>query len=225
MILAAGRGERLRPLTDTCPKPLIKVAGIPLIEHHIRQLASAGIKEIIINLAWLGEQIKAYLGNGEKWQVNIFYSEETEGALETAGGIIKALPLLGKEPFLVVNGDIYCDYEFTAMPELLSEVDAHLWLVSNPEHNPEGDFSLLDGMLVNKTGDTTNYTFSGMAIYRPEFFSQQLNITEKYPLAPLLKTGAENKKISATVSDCFWVDVGTKERLAKLNQMLEQANN
>ena len=225
MILAAGRGERLRPLTDSCPKPLIKIAGIPLIEHHIQKLAKAGIKDIVINLAWLGEQIKAYLGNGEKWQVNISYSEETEGALETAGGIIKALPLLGCEPFLVVNGDIYCDYDFCSMPDLASQVDAHLWLIKNPEHNLDGDFSVQKGMLANKTADTTNFTFSGMAIYRPEFFSQQVNIEQKLPLAPMLRAGAENKKISATVSECFWVDVGTQERLTKLNQTLEQANN
>ena len=222
MILAAGRGERMRPLTDTCPKPLIKVGGLPLIEHHIRKLAQVGITEIVINLAWLGEQIKAYLGNGDKWRVKIKYSDEADEALETAGGIINALPLLGEQPFLVINGDVYCDYNFKNMPTLSPDIDAHLWLVDNPDHNPDGDFTICQNLLSNKLEAETCYTFSGIAIYRPTFFSEHTAVKHKLPLAPMLRQGADNKKISASKISSDWVDVGTIERLTKLNQTLAQ---
>ena len=149
MILAAGRGERLRPLTDTTPKPLIKVAGKLLIEYHIYNLAKAGITEIIINTAWLADKIHDELGDGSKYNVSIQYSDEGE-ALETAGGIIKALPLLGNEPFLVVNGDIWCDYDFTKLPELEESKQAHLILIDNPEHNLKGDFARSEERRVGK---------------------------------------------------------------------------
>ncbi len=218
MILAAGRGERMKPLTDTCPKPLLKVAGKALIEYHIEKLAAIGVKEIVINHAWLGEQLVEQLGNGSQWQVNIHYSEEENGALETAGGIKKALSLLTDEndnsPFLVVNGDVFIDYDFTQMPTLSEPVLAHLWLVNNPAHNLDGDFGLMKGMLVNQSSE--RFTFSGIALYRPEFF-EMLAEDRIERLAPLLRHGAEQGHISASMLPGRWVDVGTPERLAQLN--------
>ncbi len=164
MILAAGRGDRLRPLTDEIPKPLLKVASISLIEYHLQNLAGAGYKEVIVNTAWLAEKIHQQLGNGERYGVTIIYSDEGK-ALETAGGIINALPLLGNEPFLVVNGDIWCDFDFSSLPELKPEMQSHLILVNNPEHNPDGDFSLHNGLIKN-TGESM-HTFSGIGLYRP----------------------------------------------------------
>ena len=164
MILAAGRGERLRPLTDETPKPLIKVAGRSLIEYHIDNLAKAGIRDIIINTAWLADRIHQQLGDGSEYGVAIQYSDEGK-ALETAGGIINALPLLGDDPFLVVNGDIWCDFDFTSIPELSPQVQAHLVLVENPDHNHKGDFSLKHGMIKN-TGEYM-YTLSLINISEP----------------------------------------------------------
>lgn len=229
MILAAGRGERMRPLTDTCPKPLLKVNGIPLIEYHIRNLAAAGIKDIVINIAWLGEKLLDYLGKGEKFAVNIRYSEEPV-ALETAGGIIKALPLLAEqddEVFIVVNGDIYCDYDFSQLPALLPKYNAHLLLIENPEHNLKGDFKIDSGNLVNLNSlAEKTYTYSGIALYRKSFFKQySLTLNEDastsqniQPLAPMLRAGADARTISASLMDSSWTDVGTPERLAKLNR-------
>ncbi len=223
MILAAGRGERMRPLTDTCPKPLLKVNGIPLIEYHIKNLAAAGITDIVINHAWLGQKLVDYLADGKQFSVNITYSEEPV-ALETAGGIIKALPLLAnneQDTFIVVNGDVYCDYNFNDLPKLASEFDAHLLLVRNPEHNAKGDFQLAGNKLINLIDNQqTTYTFSGIALYKKRFFSQ--NVAEELhsvaPLAPMLKAGAQTGKITANVIDNAWTDVGTPERLAQLNQ-------
>ncbi len=232
MILAAGRGERMRPLTDSCPKPLLKVRGVALIEHHIRNLVAAGIRDIVINHAWLGEQLIAHLGRGERFDANISYSEEVV-ALETAGGIIKALPLLAEqddEVFLVINGDIYCDLQFAHLPVLAPEYSAHLMLVTNPEHNPNGDFQLENGVLVNPKGNKQNtYTFSGIALYRKSFFKQffKQHSATKYdnvmsqeavkPLAPMLRAAADQQQVSANVMHSDWTDVGTPERLAKLN--------
>ena len=228
MILAAGRGERMRPLTDNCPKPLLKVNGIPLIEYHIRRLVKAGIQDIVINHAWLGQQIVDHRGCGKKFSANIRYSEEPV-ALETAGGIIKALPMLAEQDtdvFLVVNGDIYCDVDLLNIPKLGAECNAHLLLVENPEHNLSGDFQLDAGLLVNpKNNQQTTYTFSGIALYRKSFFRQ--NATEQQaelmqnqsalPLAPMLRAAADKHTVSANVINNAWTDVGTPERLAKLN--------
>lgn len=228
MILAAGRGERMRPLTDSCPKPLLKVNGIPLIEYHIRNLVAAGIKDITINHAWLGQQMVDLLGNGEQFCANISYSKEPI-ALETAGGIIKALPMLAVQDddvFIVVNGDIYCDVNFKQLPVLGAEFDAHLLLVNNPEHNPDGDFQLAKGVLLNPNNtQQETYTFSGIALYRKRFF-QPDNETENaaivpqhlvQPLAPMLRAAADQNKVSASVIKADWTDVGTPERLAQLN--------
>ncbi len=235
IILAAGRGERMRPLTDTCPKPLLKVAGLPLIEHHINKLRAAGITDIVINHAWLGQQIEDYFGNGEKWSVNIVYSPETQGALETAGGIIKALPLLlGKEleenqsgQFLVVNGDVYSEMSFAQIPALSPGILAHLYLIENPEHNLAGDFQLSDGRLTNKDENAQHqsFTYSGIGLYHSDFFSGlALNANQSgdkaLALGPLLRQYAQAQKISASVVHDFWTDVGTPERLAQLNQAL-----
>ena len=228
MILAAGRGERMRPLTDSCPKPLLKVRGLALIEYHIKNLVAAGINDIVINHAWLGQQIVDYLGDGERFSANISYSEEAS-ALETAGGIIKALPMLVEhedDVFVVINGDIYCDYNLKNLPQLTDEFNAHLLLVENPEHNPKGDFQLAKGMLVNpKSFQQETYTFSGIALYRKSFFKQYtttehdalMQLTKIQPLAPMLRAGAEQNKVSASVITSAWTDVGTPERLAKLN--------
>jgi MurNAc alpha-1-phosphate uridylyltransferase len=231
MILAAGRGERMRPLTDTCPKPLLKVAGISLIEHHIRKLAKCGITEIIINYAWLGEMIVAHLGDGNKFGVNITYSPEKNGTLETAGGIIQALSVLNKngnnDPFLLINGDVYTDFDFSKLATLTDECLAHIYLIENPEHNSKGDFIFDDDQLKNieslsnssKTLMPLTFTFSGLSIFRPEFFQKKL--TEKsLKLGPLLKEAIYQKKVSASLFNGLWTDVGTPERLDQLNEKL-----
>ena len=232
MILAAGRGERMRPLTDNCPKPLLEVQGAPLIVHHIKKLAAAGFTDIVINHAWLGDKIEAALGSGAKWQVNLQYSDESQQALETAGGIIKALPLLGAEPFLVVNGDVFTDFNFNELPALSSDHLAHLFLVKNPDHNLSGDFSIKNGQLtlLADDTDTLSFTYSGIAIFHPNFFSEHLSTAlsgrkeiqlprgDILPLAPMLRLAAKANTISACVINSAWTDVGTPQRLAQLNQ-------
>ena len=228
MILAAGRGERMRPLTESCPKPLLQVKGIPLIEHHIKNLVAAGIEDIVINHAWLGQKIVDYLGDGKQFSANISYSEEPI-ALETAGGIIKALSMLTEhedDVFMVINADVYSDFDFKQLPSLSAQCSAHLLLVENPEHNPLGDFALAQGMLINRNRkQEITYTFSGIALYRKSFFEQDSTGGHKaltpqlavQPLAPMLRAGADQQKISASVIDTAWTDVGTPERLARLN--------
>jgi MurNAc alpha-1-phosphate uridylyltransferase len=215
MILAAGRGERLRPLTDKIPKPLVSVAGKSLIEYHIENLAKAGVAEIIINTAWLAEKIHQQLGDGSKYGINILYSDEGK-ALETAGGIINALPLLGDEAFLVVNGDIWCDFDFSTLPELNTDRQAHLILVNNPAHHPEGDFAL-SGELIKNNGQPM-YTYSGIGIYHPDFFSTQKKGAS--PLAPIIREKCEQNLISGQYHAGRWTDVGTLERLQQLEQQL-----
>ncbi|QOL26646.1 nucleotidyltransferase family protein [Thalassotalea sp. LPB0316] len=222
MILAAGKGERMRPLTETCPKPMLKVNGKPLLEHHIIQLKNAGITDIVINHAWYGEVIVDYFGNGQAWQVSIEYSAEAVGELETAGGIIKALPLLDDEPFVLVNGDVYCQLDYQQLPQMLSGL-AHLCLVENPEHNLTGDFGLNDQrvMLPSDASDAT-YTYSGIAVLSPSLFKDYLNHHGPLPLGPLLKAASEQGLVSGQLIDHHWTDVGTPERLALLNQQLQQ---
>ncbi len=219
MILAAGRGERMRPLTDTTPKPLLPVGGKPLIQWHIERLAAAGFRELVINHAHLGQQIEAALGNGAAFGVSVHYSPEHE-ALETAGGIAQALPLLGEAPFLVVNGDIYCDYDFTAARARLQAdalQDAHLVLVTNPPHHPKGDFSLA-GERVADDGEST-LTFSGIGLYRPGLFAA-IRRGEKARLAPLLREAMGRGRVSGEHHRGRWVDVGTPERLRELDEEL-----
>lgn len=218
MILAAGHGTRMRPLTDHTPKPLLLAGGKPLIVWHIEKLARAGFHDIIINLAWLGWQIPAALGDGSRWQVRLHYSDEQqEGALETAGGIIKALPLLGEEPFLVVNGDVWCDYPCQPCP-LADHNLAHLVLVNNPAHNTNGDFALRDGRTLN--AGEPRYTFSGIGYYHPQLFAGLPY--GKRPLAPLLRAAMQQGQVSGEHFSGDWRDIGTPERLAELDRDLSR---
>jgi MurNAc alpha-1-phosphate uridylyltransferase len=212
MILAAGRGERLRPMTDTTPKPLLKVRGQPLIERHVMGLARAGIERIVVNLAWLGSQISEYLGDGARYGVKIAYSDETPRALETAGGIFRALPQLAPGPFAVVNGDIYTAFPFETL-RLAADRDAHLVLVPNPPQHPQGDFGVEDGLA--RAVPKPRYTFSGIAMYRCEFFS---GCTDGiFPLKPLLLRTIAADRCSAQLYTGEWEDVGTLQRLQALN--------
>jgi len=220
MILAAGRGERMRPLTDVTPKPLLKAGGKPLIVWHIEKLARAGFTELVVNHAHLGEKIEAVLGNGSRFGVSIRYSHEIE-ALETAGGIANAMPLLGPEPFLVVNGDIFCDYDFTALPRELGELSAWLVLVDNPDHHPDGDFALRNGKVLN--GGEHKLTFSGIGIYRPELFAAIARGT-KASLAPLLREQMTAGRVGGEHHCGLWLDVGTPQRLRELDQMLQNTS-
>ena len=215
MILAAGRGERMRPLTDHTPKPLLQVRGKPLIVWHIENLVAAGITDLVINHAHLGAQLEAALGDGAQFGAQIRYSPETV-ALETAGGIANALPLLGDAPFVVVNGDIFCDYDFAKLRAVdLQNDSAHLVLVNNPEHHPNGDFYWSNQRLVD-IADTPKLTFSGIGLYHPRLF-QSLTRGQPAPLAPLLRQHIALGKISGLHHQGQWTDVGTPARLQALN--------
>lgn len=210
----------MRPLTDTTPKPLLQVAGKSLIEYHIEALVKAGINELVINHAWLGDKIEAQLGTGERYGANICYSHEQQ-ALETAGGIIKALPLLGKDAFIVVNGDVFTDYSFTQLASVPDNRPAHLVLVNNPKHNPAGDFYCLQHQVYDELppdsqhNKTVRYTFSGIARYHPEFFN---GLNEgKQALAPILRAAIKKNQVSGEVHQGQWLDIGTPERLQELN--------
>ena len=221
MILAAGKGERMRPLTLSTPKPLLEVGGRPLLEHHILNLRDAGVMDIVVNAAWLADQIIEFCGDGSRWGVRIRVSQE-EAPLETAGGIIQALPLLGYSRFLLVNGDIYCPYPFA---ELLS-IDppaggAHLVLVDNPEHNPQGDFSLVGGQVrqpVASVLDGQALTYSGIGVYSPALFAGL--DPGKRPLKPLLDKATAQGSLSGSHWQGAWYDIGTPERLAAINVTL-----
>ena len=211
MILAAVRGQRMMPLTQNMPKPMLAVAGKPLIEHHIVNLKAAGITEIVINLAWQGDKIKDYFANGSKWGVNIRYSQEVAGGLETAGGIIAALPLLG-DTFIVINGDIYTDYDVSALTQLhLQAGEAHIVLIENPPHNPNGDFALS-----HLSSDSQKYTFSGIGRYQADFFNDFEQGVR--PLGPILAKKLTEHLVSTELYIGQWDDVGTPERLSALNQ-------
>jgi MurNAc alpha-1-phosphate uridylyltransferase len=214
MILAAGRGERMRPLTDTFPKPLLEVGGKRLIEYHIEALRDAGITEIVINVAYLGQKIIDTIGDGGRYGVSIQYSVENE-ALETGGGIFKALPLLGEKPFLVVNGDVWTDIPFSSLVGKAIE-GAHLVLVDNPPHNPKGDFCLNKEFVEPEGKD--KLTFSGIGIYHPALFQNEK--PGRFPLAPLLRDAMVQKKVSGEHFQGFWSDIGTPERLEELDQQL-----
>lgn len=214
MILAAGRGERMRPLTDHTPKPLLDVDGKPLIVHHIERLAAAGFRRLVINHAHLGRLIEDALGDGSRWGVEIRYSPEGK-ALETGGGIFKALPLLGSGPFLVVNGDVWTDVDFAQLRMAEGQL-AHLVLVDNPPHNPSGDFALNDGRLLPEGSPC--YTFSGIGIYHPELFRDCL--PGAFPLAPMLRAAMDQGLVSGEHHGGHWVDIGTPERLQALDRML-----
>ena len=219
MILAAGRGERMRPLTDSTPKPLLEVAGKPLIVWTIEALARADLRELVINVSHLGERIERELGDGRRWDVEIRYSREAE-ALETAGGIAYALPLLGASPFVVVNGDIHTDFAYRGLMDHTpdgGERLAHLVLIDNPPHHPAGDFALSGDHVAND--GSHRYTFSGIGIYHPRLFSDIVAGTKR-PLAPVLRPQIDARRVTGEHYAGLWSDVGTPERLAALDQAL-----
>jgi MurNAc alpha-1-phosphate uridylyltransferase len=239
MILAAGRGERMRPLTLTHPKPLLRVGGEALIEHHLRALAAAGFREVCVNLSWLGAQIPAALGDGARYGLHIHYSDEGPAPLETGGGIFRALAWLcpmGVEPFLVLNGDVWMNFPYARLHEqfaagLPGKDQAHLVLVPNPPHNPRGDFALLDGRMVEPVpgmdADTAvaqriaalpRHTFSGLGVYHPSLFNGCSDGVFK--LAPLLRAAAVQARVGVELFDGDWLDIGTPERLDALNARL-----
>lgn len=218
MILAAGRGERMRPLTDKVPKPLLPVGGKPLIVWHIENLARAGIRELVINHAHLGAQIETFLGDGSRYGVSIHYSPEAE-ALETAGGIANALPLLGKDAFAVVNGDVFCDFDFSTLHDAAEKYITWLVLVDNPPHHSGGDFALENGWI--RPQGSTQLTFSGIGIYRPEFFAA-IERGTKAKLAPLLRAAMDHGTVGGMHYTGRWVDVGTPGRLAELDTALRE---
>ncbi|MCP5425792.1 MAG: nucleotidyltransferase family protein [Gammaproteobacteria bacterium] len=219
MILAAGRGKRMRPLTDTIPKPLLPVAGKPLISHHIEALHAAGIRDVVINLGHLGEQIPAALGNGREYGVTLRYSREPPEALETGGGIFQALPLLGADPFAVINGDIWSDFDYARLTRqgfAQAEDQAHLVLVSNPPHHPQGDFALQDRRVLET--DTQRLTFSGISVLHPALFTGCK--PGRFQLAPLLRRAMAEGRVSGEHHLGGWCDVGTPERLQTLDRRL-----
>lgn len=218
MILSAGRGERLRPLTDDTPKPLLKAGKYRLIEYLIQSLVKAGFYEIVINTAHLAEQFSQILGDGRQFGSNITYSPEPEGGLETAGGIINALPLLGDEPFLIVNGDIWTDFPFKELSNfnLPNDSLAHLILVNNPAHNLNGDFALQSGKL-NEL-DKPKYTYSGIGIYHPKLFS--MFEVQRLALKPIFVEAIEQEQLSGQLYQGEWSDIGTIERLQQLSEQL-----
>lgn len=223
-ILAAGRGERMRPLTDSTPKPLLRAGGKPLIVWHLERLAACGFHDVVINHAHLGEQIEAALGDGSRFGLNIVYSPEPPGALETAGGIAKALPLLGGEPFLVINGDVWCDWDF-ARAHTLTKRHAHLIFVDNPPQHAGGDFCL-DGDIVRyaSTGIGPTLTYAGTGVFSPDFFAD-VDVGSIVKMRPLLDAGIARGLITGERHTGCWVDVGTPERLAELDQQLDQRLN
>jgi MurNAc alpha-1-phosphate uridylyltransferase len=215
MLLAAGRGERMRPVTDSLPKPLVQVGGRALIAWHLAALARAGIREVVINTSWLGEQLRAALGDGREFGVRITWSDEGPVPLETGGGIFRALPWLGPEAFLVVNADIWTDADFGSL-SLEPGSEAHLLLIPNPPHHPRGDFGLDGDEVVNRDAD--RFTYSGVGIYRPEFFAGCM--PGRFPLLPLLNRAIAARRVRGQLYQGQWCDVGTVERLEKLSARL-----
>lgn len=215
MILAAGRGERMRPLTEQTPKPLLVAGGKSLIAYHLHALSEAGIREVIINIAYLGKKIIAALGDGRAFNLKITYSDEGETPLETAGGIIHALPGLGNEPFLLVNADIWTDFPFQSLHRRLGGL-AHLVMVDNPDHHPQGDFALVDGVL--HAEGARKLTYSGIGLYHPALFAGYP--PGKRPLLPLLQNAMREGKVSGQHYSGRWLDIGTPGRLNTLNALL-----
>ena len=215
MILAAGLGERMRDLTQDKPKALLEVSGKPLIVYQIESLVLAGVKKIIINTGRFGEQIHDTLGAGENLNVNIIYSDEGDSPLETAGGVVKALPLLSEDAFILTNADIFTDFDYKELFNSLNSDDAHLVLVNNPKHNKRGDFVLKNGRVM-KNGSKT-LTYSGIGFYHPRFFMKYMPNKTHYPLAPLLYQSIEAKTLSGQYFDGYWSDVGTPEQLYEVN--------
>jgi MurNAc alpha-1-phosphate uridylyltransferase len=219
MVLAAGRGERMRPITDRIPKPLVPVAGKPLIVYHLEALARAGVRDVVINLAYRGAQIREALGDGSRYGVRISYSEEGPDPIETGGGIFKALPLLGAQAFIVVNGDIWTDFDLATLPQLGAGAHARLVMVPNPPHVARGDFAL-DGDFIVESDKDDRFTYSGIGVFSPEFFHDCL--PGKFPLRPLLSRAIAARKLEGQVYRGVWLDIGTPERLAELEASLRR---
>lgn len=222
MILAAGYGERLRPLTDETPKPLLHIGSKPLIQYHVERLVEAGVRDIVINTSWLGEQIESFLGDGSRFGVSISWSRETE-PLETGGGIRRALPLLGSPPFIVINGDVWTDYPLQLLVNRSwsEDMDAHLVLVPNPLHHASGDFSLnTDQRICYPLAGDQTLTFSGISVMRPEMFAMFSSASERFPLRDVLAGGIKGGYVTGEVYRGIWWDVGTIERLQALNLLV-----
>ncbi|RUO80692.1 mannose-1-phosphate guanylyltransferase [Idiomarina tyrosinivorans] len=218
MILAAGRGQRMRPLTDSCPKPMLTVNGKPLLVYHLEKLRDLGVTEVVVNTAHLPEKIHQGLGDGSQWQLQIHYSDEPEGGLETAGGIINALPLLGDDPFWLINGDVWTDYPFHLLPTTLQGSDkAHLVMVDNQPHHPNGDFALQDGRLREAE---PRLTYAGIGLFDARAFCGQA--VAKKPLRPFFQQAIANDQLAGSYWHGQWTDVGTPERLQQLAQQLQR---
>ncbi|MDG2501161.1 MAG: nucleotidyltransferase family protein [Porticoccaceae bacterium] len=217
MILAAGFGARLRPLTETTPKPLLKVGGKPLLQYHLQRLAAAGITELVINTSWLAQQIEDYFGDGSDFGVSIDWSREAQ-PLETGGGIANALPLLGSEPFLLINGDVWTDFPLQSI-SLDQDADAHLVMVANPEHNPSGDFAVADNLVSYGAGP--KYTFSGISVFRPQLFADVRQ--DCFPLRDVMRPAILSGRVTGSVYNGQWWDIGTVERLTQLDNNLNKA--
>lgn len=228
LIFAAGKGERMRPLTNHTPKPLLAVGGKSLIEWHIEKLAACGIRDIVINTSWLAECFEPALGDGSRWNVTLHYSYEGTEPLETGGGMLQALKIIGDETFIAVNGDIWSDVDYAALPKTISGL-AHLVLVDNPAHNMKGDFVLRETGFVESQGDD-KLTFSGIGIYQPALFANWREIIgdikgvdetpPRFKLAPLLRQAMHQSQVTGTHHAGRWTDVGTPERLEELNRQL-----
>lgn len=218
MILAAGRGQRMRPLTDDCPKPMLRVAGQPLIFYHLRNLARAGVQRVVINHAWHGEVMQAAVADGREFGLEVIWSAEPPGGLETAGGIIRALPHLGGADFIVVNGDVWSDFDYKHLSALAPEQLGHLVLVPNPEHHPGGDFTLSDGEVRVACDQTQTYTFAGISVLHSKLFAGQVERFLK--LRPFLEQAISAGRLSGELFGGDWCDVGTPTRLAQLDAHL-----
>ena len=230
LILAAGKGERMRPLTERTPKPLLIAGSKPLIAWHLEKLAAIGVRDVVINSSWLADQFPATLGDGSRWGLRLHYSYEGAEPLETGGGMLHALPLLGKEPFLAINGDIHTDYDFARLPREPAGL-AHLVMVANPDHNTRGDFRLDEDGLMHSDGDT-KLTFAGIGVYRPGLFADWREVIgdapgagespPRFKLAPLLRAAMACKRVNGELFQGAWTDVGTPARLSDLDVELRR---
>jgi len=221
MILAAGLGKRMRPLTDHCPKPLLEVAGKPLLQYHLEALAAGGIEQVVINLAYRGEQIREFVGDGQRFGLSVVYSCEPE-PLETGGALLKALPLLGSAPFLLVNGDVWTDYPLTdlAAPSLPDSMEGRLLLVTNPEFHPEGDFALDSSGLLSKRPGLPRYTYAGISLLHPRLIADYPQRRPIFPLLEALQPALSGGRLEGRLHQSRWSDVGTPQRLEQLNRGL-----
>lgn len=222
MILAAGLGQRMRPLTDVLPKPLLQVGGKSLLQYHLEALNEAGIEDVIINLAYLGEKIRTFVGDGTQFGLRVHYSQEPE-PLETGGALLNALPLLGEEPFLLINGDVWSDYSFVRLKNysLAEQYHGHLILVPNPEFHPAGDFALAPSGVLIDDSNCPRYTFAGISLLRPQMIRAYPHLRKKFPLGEVLRWSIASGKLTAEQFNGHWSDVGTPERLYNLDQTLE----